>query len=294
MADLADTTALGLHEGDAQAERSRTGFWVAAPAYFYLVVFFAIPFLIVIVYSFASRSATGATLLEDWNLNSYAKLFGTVVVQVVGRSVWIAFITTVICLLLAYPFAYYLATRDRRIRNVLLVLVMIPFWSNFLVRTYAWRFILSNEGPVGTAAAWFGFQLNVLFTTTAVIIGLVYGFLPFMILPLYAAIERLDWRLVEAARDLYADGWTAFRKVTLPLTKSGIIAGSLLVFVPSLGAYVTDTILGGAKTEVLGTFIVRQFQAARNWPFGSALSVVLMGVMLAAVLIRTRTGAREV
>lgn len=294
MGELTDTTAIVHHEADALAERSRTGFWVAFPSYLYLVVFFAVPFLIVIVYSFASRSPTGATRLENWNLDSYARLFDSLVVQVVSRSVWIATLTTVICLVLAYPFAYYLATRDRRIRNVLLVLVMIPFWSNFLVRTYAWRFILSNEGPVGTAVAWLGYQLNVLFTPTAVIIGLVYGFLPFMILPLYAAIERLDWRLVEAARDLYADGWTAFRKVTLPLTKSGIIAGSLLVFVPSLGAYVTDTILGGAKTEVLGTFIVRQFQAARNWPFGSALSVVLMIVMLTAVLIRTRTGAREV
>ena len=200
---------------------------------------------------------------------------------------------TVICLLLGYPFAYYIATRGTTTRNVLLVLVLIPFWSNFLVRTYAWRVLLGSEGPIsqlGQTARAGGDQ--VLFTTTAVFVGLVYGFLPFMVLPLYAAIERIDWSLVEAGRDLYASGWDAFRRITWPLSRPGVIAGSVLVFIPSLGAYVTPEILGGARTTLLGSFVVSQFLAARNWPFGSALSVAILAVMLGATMVYFRTGGR--
>ncbi len=289
------TPAAPALEARAEAAESRRGFLIALPAYVYLVLFFAIPFLIVLVYSFATRSATGATRLSDWNLRAYEKLVDPLVAEIVWRSLWIATVTTLICLVFAYPFAYYIATRRPVVRNVLLVLVMIPFWSNFLVRTYAWRFILGSDGPVGTLTESLGMEpVRLLFTPAAIMIGLAYGFLPFMVLPLYAAIERLDWRLVEAARDLYADGWTAFRKVTLPLTKSGIVAGSLLVFVPSFGAYVTPAILGGAKDLLLGSYIVTQFQQARNWPFGSALSIVIMALMLAALMVRRRAGAEEV
>lgn len=282
-------------EAAAELADRRRGLLIALPAYAYLALFFALPFLIVVVYSFATRSATGATRLEDWNLGSYGKLFDPLVATVVWRSMWIASLTTIVCLLLAYPFAYYIATRSPGKRNALLVLVMIPFWSNFLVRTYAWRFILGSDGPLGVLTEAIGMEpVRLLFTPWAIMLGLAYGFLPFMVLPLYAAIERLDWSLVEAARDLYADGWTAFRKVTLPLTKSGIIAGSLLVFVPSFGAYVTPAILGGNKDLLLGSYIVTQFQQARNWPFGSALSVVIMAIMLMALRVRTRSGAKEV
>jgi spermidine/putrescine transport system permease protein len=202
-------------------------------------------------------------------------------------------VTTVICLLFSYPFAYYIATRSPRVRNLLLIFVMIPFWSNFLVRTYAWRVILGSEGPISQISlAMGGEPIRLLFTTTAVLVGLVYGFLPFMVLPLYAALERMDWRLVEAARDLYADGWTSFRKVTLPLSMPGVVAGSILVFIPSLGAYVTPAILGGAKTTLLGDYIVSQFLAARNWPFGSALSFAVMFVMLLATIFYFRAGAK--
>lgn len=282
-------------EDAASAADRRRGLLIALPAYVYLILFFILPFLIVGIYSFATRSATGATRLSDWNLRAYERLLDSLVLEIVWRSFWIATVTTVICLLLAYPFAFYIATRRPAVRNVLLVLVMIPFWSNFLIRTYAWRFILGTDGPVGTLTEALGMEpVRLLFTNAAVLIGLVYGFLPFMVLPLYAAIERLDWSLVEAARDLYADGWAAFRKVTLPLTKSGIVAGSLLVFVPSFGAYVTPAILGGSKDLLLGSYIVTQFQQARNWPFGSALSIVIMVLMLAALMIRTRSGADEV
>ena len=282
-------------ELEAAAERaeSRRGFLTSLPAYVYLVLFFAIPLVLVLVYSFASRSSTGLTLLEDWNVSSYRRLFSPLVLEVAVRSLVLAVLTTLICLLLSYPFAYYIATRSAGVRNVLLVLVMIPFWSNFLVRTYAWRVILGSDGFVSQISQLFGGDpVRVLFTNTAVLIGLVYGFMPFMVLPLYAAIERLDWGLVEAARDLYAGGWTAFRRVTLPLSMPGVVAGSILVFIPALGAYVTPAILGGGRTTILGDYIVSQFLTARNWPFGSALSIAVMAVMLLATIFYFRAGAK--
>jgi spermidine/putrescine transport system permease protein len=284
---------LDLEQAATKAE-SRRGFRIGLPSYVYLVLFFAIPLVLVFVYSFASRSATGLTVLRTWNVDSYERIFTTpLVLEIFGRSVLLALTTTAICLLVSYPFAYYIATSSPRVRNVLLVLVMIPFWSNFLVRTYAWRVLLGSDGIVSQISQALGGEpIRVLFTNSAVLIGLVYGFLPFMVLPLYAAIERLDWDLVEAARDLYANGWTAFRKVTLPLSMPGVVAGSILVFIPSLGAYVTPAILGGARTVLLGDYIVSQFLAARNWPFGSALSFVIMFVMLLATMFYFRVGAK--
>jgi spermidine/putrescine transport system permease protein len=280
-------------EKQALKSESRRGLRIALPAYVYLVLFFALPLVLVFVYSFASRSATGQTVLRNWNLDSYERLLSPLVIEIFARSFLLASVTTAISLVVSYPFAYYIATRGPRLRNVLLVLVMIPFWSNFLVRTYAWRFLLGSDGIVSQVSQVFGGEpIRLLFTSTAVLIGLVYGYLPFMVLPLYAAIERLDWNLVEAARDLYANGWTAFRKVTLPLSMPGVVAGSILVFIPSLGAYVTPAILGGARTVLLGDYIVSQFLAARNWPFGSALSFAVMFVMLLATIFYFRVGAK--
>ena len=281
-------------ELEAAAERaeSRRGLLLALPAYVYLILLFALPLVIIGVYSFASRSRTGRPLLRDWNLDSIAKLADPLVRSIAWRSVTVATITTVLCLVVGYPFAYYIATRTERVRNLMLVLVMIPFWSNFLVRTYAWRVLLGSDGivtEIGEALHLWG---PTLFTLPAVYIGLVYGYLPFMVLPLYASIERVDWSLVEAARDLYASGWQAFRQVTVPLTRPGIIAGSILVFIPSLGAYVTPDILGGAKTTLLGNYIVNQFLTARNWPLGSSVSMAVMLLMLAATLLYFRSGGR--
>ncbi len=280
-------------ERAAEKAESRRGFLIGLPAYVYLIVFFAIPLVLVFVYSFASRSSTGQTELQGWNLDSYKRLFDPLVLEIFLRSFVLALVTTVFCLVFSYPFAFYIATRRASIRNVLLVLVMIPFWSNFLVRTYAWKVILGSEGLVSQISQALGGEpVRILFTNTAVLIGLVYGFMPFMVLPLYAAIERLDWSLVEAARDLYADGFTAFRKVTLPLSMPGVIAGSILVFIPALGAYVTPAILGGSRTTLLGEYIVSQFLTARNWPFGSALSFAVMFVMLVATIFYFRAGAK--
>ena len=281
-----------LEQAAIRAE-SRRGFLIGLPAAFYLVLFFAIPLVLVFVYSFATRSSTGQTVLAEWNLESYQRLFTPGVLVIFLRSLVRASVTTAICLLFSYPFAYYIATRTPRVRNLMLIFVMIPFWSNFLVRTYAWRVLLGSDGPLSQLSQNLGGEpIRLLFTNSAVLIGLVYGFMPFMVLPLYAALERMDWRLVEAARDLYADGWTAFRKVTLPLSMPGVVAGSILVFIPSLGAYVTPALLGGAKTVGIGDYIVSQFLAARNWPFGSALSFGVMFVMLLATVYYFRAGAK--
>lgn len=281
-------------EAGSRARESRFGFLLGLPAILYLAVFFVIPLGIVVAYSFATRSRTGRTELRDWNTRAYERLGDDIVRTVATRSLWIALITTVLCLLLAYPLAYFICTRSTALRNVLLVAVMIPFWSNFLVRTYAWRVLLDSDGLVSQATQAVGLgETRVLFTPTAVLIGLVYGYLPFMVLPVYASIERIDWSLVEAGRDLYASAWSAFRHVVWPLSRPGVIAGSILVFVPSFGAYVTPAILGGNKDGLLGSYIVSQFLSARNGPVGASLSVVVLSVMLVSTLVYFRSGGRN-
>ena len=273
--------------------RRRDGPRLAAAPAIYLTVFFAVPLLVVLIYSFATRTSRGGTELRNWNLDAYRKLADPVVRDIALRSLLLALVTTLICLLIAYPFAWFLTTRRPVVRNALLVAVMIPFWSNFLVRNYAWRVLLGSNGVVSQITQWLGFgETRILFTPLAVVIGLVYGFLPFMILPLYASLERIDDGLLDASRDLYASGWQTFRRVLLPLSTPGAIAGSILVFVPSLGAYVTPEILGGAKTTLLGSYIVTQFGTARNWPVGAALSVVLLLVMLAGASLYFRKSGR--
>ncbi len=282
-------------ERKAHRRESWRGFLHAVPAYVYLIIFFVLPLIIVYVFSFASRSRTGRPELEGWNVDSWTRLTDELVRTIVTRSLWMAILNTVLCLIIGYQFAYWIATRrSQKVRSFLLILVLIPFWSNFLVRTYAWRMLLDSDGYITQIGELTGLWGRMLFTIPAVFIGLLYGYLPFMVLPLYAAIERIDWSLVEAARDLYASGVKAFLRVTLPLSKPGIIAGSILVFIPSLGAYVTPDILGGAKTTLLGNFIVTQFGAARNWPFGSALSGAILIVMLLATIVYFRTGGRTV
>lgn len=280
-------------EERAEKDKARRGLLTALPAYVYLIAFFAIPLVLVFVFSFASRSRTGTPVLADWNLDSWARLFDPLVAGLAWRSLWLAVVNTLLCLLIGYPFAYWIATRRAgTTRNLLLILVLIPFWSNFLVRTYAWRTLLDVDGFVTQFGEATGLWGQLLFSLPAVFIGLLYGYLPFMVLPLYAAIERIDWSLVDAARDLYATGGDAFRKVTLPLSRPGIVAGSILVFIPSLGAYVTPDILGGPNTTLIGEYIVTQFGAARNWPFGAALSSAILIVMLIATIYYFRSGGR--
>ena len=297
MSDAAlEQTRHALGEAERQRDRSerRRGLLLALPSFVYMILFFAVPLVIVLIYSFATRTSTGSTSLSGWNLDAYRKLGEPIVRNVVVRSVILALVTTLICLVVAYPFAWFCATRTAVVRNLLLVAVMIPFWTNFLVRNYAWRILLSAGGPISSFTEAIGLgETNILFTKTAVVIGLVYAYLPFMILPLYASIDRLDRRMVEASRDLYASGPQTFRRVVLPLTMPGVIAGSILVFVPSMGAYVTPELLGGGKETLLGSYIVTQFLTARNWPVGASLSFVLMAVMLVSTIIYFRSGGKN-
>ena len=245
-------------------------------------------------YSFATRTRTGGVELGGWNLDSYQRLGEEIVRAVLVRSVVLAIVTTLICLVIAYPFAYFITTRSPAVRNVMLALVMIPFWTNFLVRNYAWRLILANEGPLSNTTDTIGLgPTEILFTQSAVVLGIVYAFLPFMVLPLYASIERIDTSLIEASRDLYGNARQTFTSVIFPLSLPGVVAGSILVFVPSAGAYVTPAILGGNKNVLLGSYIVDQFGNARNFPFGASLSVVLMVLMLTATLAYFRSGGRN-
>ena len=290
---MATVTTPGL---ELQAERaeSRRGFLLGLPAIIYLLVFFVIPLGFVFAYSFATRTRTGRTELNNWNLEAYRRLSEDVVRAVAFRSFWFAILTTVICLALAYPLAYFISTRRPTTRNLMLVGIMIPFWSNFLIRTYAWRVLLDSDGLFTQMVSGMGLgDGRILFTSKAVILGLVYGYLPFMVLPLYASIERIDWSLVEGARDLYASGWEAFRRVVWPLSRPGVIAGSILVFVPSFGAFVTPAILGGNKKGLMGSYIVDQFMDARNGPLGASLSVVVLAIMLIGTLVYFRQGGRN-
>jgi spermidine/putrescine transport system permease protein len=280
-------------ERDAVRAEARRGLLIGLPAIATLTVLFAVPLIVVLINSLGTRTRTGRTDLSTLDLDAYRRLADPLVLEIAGRSLGYALLTTVICLAIGYPFAYHLATRAPRVRAVLLVLVMLPFWSNFLVRTYAWRVLLGSDGPFVSTLEALGLpEVRLLFTPFAIVLGLVYGFLPFMVLPLYAALERIDHTLIEAARDLHASGWKAFREVTLPLSRSGIIAGSVLVFIPSFGAYVTPELLGGSRTTMVGSYVVRQFLSARDWPFGSALSVAILAVMLLATTVYFRTGGR--
>ncbi len=270
-------------------------FTLIGPSALYLILFFVIPLGIVFVYSFLKRGVYGQ-LVWEFNLQNYVRVIDPLYLSILWGSLLMALGNTLLCLLFAYPFAYYIARMENmRTRNLLLVFVMIPFWTNFLIRTYAWRVILGNDGPINNLLLAIGVihePLTLLFTPFAVMVGLLYGYLPFMVLPLYAAIDRIDFSLVEAAQDLYASGWQAFRKVVFPLSLPGVIAGSILVFIPSLGAFVTPDLLGGAKTVMVGNLIQSQFLTSRDWPFGSAFSVLLMLAVLIATIVYFRQGGR--
>jgi spermidine/putrescine transport system permease protein len=265
------------------------------PATAWLIIFFAIPLLIVLLYSFLERGTYGG-VTWIFTLSNYQRLFsgvnGGIYLGVLWRSLWLAFLTTTACLLIGYPLAFFIATRSPRWKNALLLLVIIPFWTNFLVRTYAWIILLQNKGVINVALQSLQIidqPLTLLFTPFAVIIGLIYGYLPFMVLPLYSTIERFNFTLVEAAQDLGANDLRILWRIILPLTMRGIIAGSILVFIPTVGAFITPDILGGAKTMMVGNLIENQFLKARNWPFGSAISILLMVLVLIPMLIYFHT-----
>lgn len=260
------------------------------PPAIWLTVFFILPLIIILIYSFASRGPFGGVEFV-FNPDNYIRVIDPMYAGILWRSVYISIISTVACLLIGYPLAFYISRQKNRYRNILLALLIIPFWTNFLVRTYSWMFILRTEGLLNNTLLWMGVisePLQILFTDTAVIIGLVYTYLPFMVLPVYVSLEKMDMNLLMAARDLGASSYQTFRKVILPLTRPGVISGSILVFVPCIGAYITPDILGGSRSMMVGNLIQMQFLSARDWPFGSALSFALMAIVLLLLLVLAR------
>lgn len=266
------------------------------PAIVWLVFFFLVPVFIVVAYSFLERGTYGGV---TWalNLENFQRVFDSLYLSSFWRSSLIALATTFFCLLLGYPVAFFIASRPQRLRNALLLALMIPFWTNFLIRTYAWLTLLrTNTGLINVSLLSLGIidkPLPLFGTDFAIVLGLVYGWMPDMILPIYAALERQDRSLYEAANDLYAPGRKVFTRVIWPLSIPGVVAGSMLVFIPSLGAFITPAILGGGKSLMIGNIISNQFLAAHDWPFGSALSTVMMGLMLVATLIYFRSTTRQ-
>jgi spermidine/putrescine transport system permease protein len=262
-----------------------------APAWTLTLATLAAPLAIVLVYSLRTRGAYFG-VEAPWTLENYARLWDPLYGAILLRSFWIAGVATALCLLLGFPLALFISQAGAR-KNVYLALVILPFWTSFLIRTYAWMFLLRDTGLINTlllAMRLIHAPLPMLYNNGAVILGLVYGYLPFMVLPLYATLERLDPSLLEAAADLGARPFEALWRVTIPLCAGGIRAGAILVFVPCLGTYLTSDLLGGSKTVLIGNLVQDQFTAARDWPFGAAASLVLMTLALALLFAVRRRG----
>ncbi|MFY9552515.1 MAG: ABC transporter permease [Thermoanaerobaculia bacterium] len=286
---------------EAEARDRRAAYPLVLPTWVALGVFFLSPLAILFVISFGQRATYGGLKpVEDlWQyiasgkfLSQYARSLHPIYLQIFWRSIWMAVVTTVLCLAISYPVAYYIAvTAPPRKRNLLLGLVVIPFWTSFLIRTYAWMFLLRTEGLINRVLIGLGLTtqpLELLYNNFAVLIGLVYGELPFMILPLYASLEKLDLSLLEASADLGAPRASTFRRVTVPMTMPGIVAGIILVFVPSLGQFIVSDLLGGARTILAGNLIQNQFAVARNKPFGAAIAFELTAAVLLLLLAYAR------
>jgi spermidine/putrescine transport system permease protein len=245
------------------------------------------------VYSFAVAEGF-ADVVFDWNVDNYRYLWDPLYGEIFWRTLGLAFFGTLATLAIGFPFAYYLARYVRR-KTFLLLLVIVPFFTSFLIRTYSWLIILDPDFPLFRALRPLGFpeSFELLYTTKAIYVGVVYNYLPLMILPLYAALERMDWSLVDAAQDLGDGPVRAFRRITLPLVLPGIVAGSLLVFIPLTGEYLIPVILGGDKTVYAGNLIAQQFLEARDWPFGAAIAMVVTGALTVAVLLYARLMGRQ-
>ena len=259
-------------------------FWFLLPAWLWLAGLFAAPLAIVLGYSLLSRGVYGGIELP-WTSETYQRLFDPLYLAIFFRSAALAAAATLLCLMLAFPAALFIS-RARRHKYLYLQLVMLPFWTSFLVRTYAWLFLLRDTGLINTALQATGIihaPLPLLYSGGAVLLGLVYGYLPFMVLPIYATLERLDPALLEAAADLGARPRSALFRVVVPLSRPGITAGSILVFIPCLGAYLTPDLLGGGRIVLVGNLVQNQFTTARDWPFGSAVSILLMALVTLAV-----------
>jgi spermidine/putrescine transport system permease protein len=277
----------------------RRNFALTAPAGLFLGIFMIAPMLIMLYVSVLERAPFGGVLWGSYTSAAYEKLlferdlagniaFNSDYLAIFARSFRLAAITTLLTLAVSLPTALYMTTVSRQRAAFILFLVTVPFWTNLLVRNFAWILILRNGGTLDQSLQWLGVtreSLDILYTPLATGIGLTYSFLPFMILPTYVALERIDNRLIEAAFDLGACRWQVLSHIVLPLAMPGILAGAVLVFVPCLGAYVSPELLGGGKSMMIGNLVQTQFGAARNWPFGSALAIVLVVVLLTCLIL---------
>ena len=267
------------------------------PGVAWLLAFFVVPLAIIFIVSLGSRDALDRISLAQPSIDNYVRAFDPVFLPTFLNSLRYAAITTILCLAIGYPIAYWISRYGGRHKVLLLILVMLPFWTSYLIRTYSWMILLRDNGVVNTILQAVGLTqepIILMNTDISVILGMTYGFLPFAILPLFVSIDRLDPDLIAAGRDLYASGRSAFVHVTLPLTMPGIIAAGLLTFIPALGDFVTPDLLGGPQTTTIAKNIQELFLAGRDWPYGAALGFVLMAVTLTGTLIALRTLRREV
>lgn len=260
--------------------------FTVGPLILWLLIFVLCPLIYIFIISFLKRNAYGG-IDAIFNLNNYLKLFSPLYLQIFGISIAIAAGTTILCFALGYPFAYMLARSTSKHKSTMVLLMMLPFWTNSLIRTYGWVTMLRNDGVFNTllqAAHLTNHPLQMIYTVGAVMLGMVYTLFPYMVLPLYSSIEKLDGSLLEAADDLGARPYRSFLRVTLPLTGPGIFAGSIQVFVPTLGYFFISDLMGGGNVMLVGNLIENQFLSAQNWPFGAALSIVL--ILLTILLLR--------
>jgi len=273
------------------------GLLLVAPGVVWLAAFFLVPLAIIFVFSLGTRDAAGHVLLERLSFDNYAQAIRPEYLSAFANSLRYGLITTVLSIGIGYPIAYWISRYGGQRKVLLLILVMLPFWTSYLIRTYAWMIILRDNGVLNGILRAIGLiddPLILLNTDVSVILGMTYGFLPFAILPLFVSIDRLDQNLVQAARDLYASGRGAFLHVTLPLTMPGVIAASLLTFIPAIGDYVTPDLLGGAQTTTIAKVVQVIFTSGRDWPYGSALGFLLMALTIAGTLLALRSLRREV
>ncbi len=265
------------------------------PALLWMIVFFVLPLFLIVVVSFCMRGNTG-NIVYKFTFSNYIKLLNPLYIDIFINSIIIAIYTTLLCLLFGYPFAFIVANSNKKLKPLFLLLIMIPFWTNSLVRTYAMIVLLRSEGIINTLLLHFGLikaPLHLMYNNTAVMIGMLYMMFPFMVLPLYTSIEKLDKRILDAASDLGAGPIRKFLKITLPLTKGGILSGSLLVFVPTLGLFFITDLMGGSKVVLMSNLIKNQFLTARDWPFGSAISVILIILMVAVISYNSKLGSKK-
>ena len=284
-------------------------FWLIAPSWLVVGFFLLLPMLIMLTYSFLTKEFRGGVIWE-FSLGAYDQfifdrgLFGDeppsiewTYITIIARSVAQAVIATIVCLLIGFPTAFFIATRPAGTRTIWLFLITVPYWVNLLIRTVSMKFLIRDNGPMNEALLGLGViaePLRLINTDLAVQLGLFYSYLPFMVLPIYASVERYNFALSEAAADLYADRWTILRRIVLPVIKPGIIARCILVFVPSLGAFLAPDLLGGAKNWMIGSLIEDQFKgAAGNWPFGAAASMILLTIVLITLFFYARAQAKE-